>query len=353
MTTLRARIILVALLAIVVAGETINISRLRAPSAATVEGPRDIELFAAVVARVRAGSAYYPAMDAELRRWRYPTASVFNWRTPLVYSTTAALGPAGMRAILVLLGFAALMLTIAVVRRHAALPRILALFVQLGAIVAVLVPAAPLLTEAWAGVLLAISVCAYLLGARRTAAGVGLLGLFVRELAAPYVALCALLAIQKKRWDEVAIWAAGAVAYAVYFGLHLGQVRALQRPGDLAHPYSWLYGGGPAFLLDTLRTNGWVLVSPRWIPAAPALLAILVAACAWPHAAPRLRATVAVYLALFMLVGQPFNYYWGLLTAPLWALATADGTAAVQHWLAISRRHSGEPVREVDSSRAR
>ena len=50
--------------------------------------------------------------------------------------------------------------------------------------------------------------------------------------------------------------------YVAYYWWHPSRVRALQQPGDLAHAQSWLYGGGPGFLLRTLRTNTWLLVSP-------------------------------------------------------------------------------------------
>lgn len=336
MTPTGARIRLLAFLAIIVLGSVIDTNRTRVPAAPAAEAQRDIELFRAVVARVRAGMPYYEAMGMELRQRRYPTASVFNWRTPLLYTAVAAVGPRSARALLACLASALSVLTVVVLRTRSTPALMAALFMQLGALVSVAVASAPLLTEAWAGVLLALSVCAYQMRARRTAAGLGLLALFARELAAPYVAVCAFIALRDRRWDEITIWSVGALAYSIYFGWHFREVSALQRPGDLAHAYSWLYGGGPAFLLHTLRTNAWLLVSPPWIPSASALLAILLAACASPRTASRLRTTVLVYLAMFLIVGQPFNYYWGLLTAPLWALATADGVDALRDWLAIA-----------------
>jgi len=333
-----ARLMLLAFLAIVLAGSVIDTRQTRVASTTATTAERDIDLFSAVVARIRAGERYYDAMGTELRQRRYPTASVFNWRTPLLYSAIAAIGPGSVHAVLVCLALALLVLTVVVLGKRHAAPLMVGLFVQVGAVVAVMVSSATLLTEAWAGVLLALSVCAYQMRAWRTAAGLGLLALFVRELAAPYVVLCAFLALRNKRWDEVTIWSAGALAYSIYFGWHVHEVRALQGPGDLAQAYSWLYGGGPAFLLRTLRTNAWLLVSPPWIPSASGLLAILLAACAWTHTAPHLRATVLVYVVMFIIVGQPFNYYWGLLTAPTWALVTADGVDALRHWLAIARQ---------------
>jgi len=336
MTSTGARIRVVAFLAIIVLGSVIDTTRRPMPTASAAEAQRDIELFRAVVARVRAGTRYYEAMGTELRARRYPAASVFNWRTPLLYTAVAAIGPASARVLLISLASALVVLTVVVLRTRSTPALMAALFMQFGAFVSVAVPSAPFLTEVWAGVLLGLSYCAYQMRVWRTAAVLALIGLFIRELAAPYVVVCAWLALHGRRRHEVAVWIAGAATYSIYFAWHLYHVKALQEPGDLAHAFSWLYGGGPIFLLQTLRTNAWVFLASAWIPTAPALLAILLAACAWPGTTLRLRGIVTAYLAMFLVVGQPFNQYWGLLTAPLWAVATADGVEALRHWLAIA-----------------
>lgn len=340
-----ARLGLAASLAIVLAGSFIETGYGRVPRASAGEAQRDIELFRTVVARVRAGSSYYEAMGLELRERRYPTASVFNWRPPLLYGAMAAVRPDAARAALTLLAGALLVLTIMAVRNGSTLAGIVALFIQLGAVVALLVPSAPLLAEAWAGVLIGLSLCAYRLHAWRAAAGLGLLALFVRELAAPYVLVSAFFALKEKRRSELVIWAAGAAAYVVYFAWHVFEVRALQQPNDLVHAESWLYWGGPAFLLHTLRTNAWLVVSPAWIPLASGLLALLFAACASPKTAVYLRATVIVYTAMFLVIGQPFNFYWGLLTAPMWGLAAAAGVDGLRDWLATAHARVGSSAR--------
>ena len=46
-------------------------------------GEGDTALYRAEVDRIRAGEGYYEAASAELVQRGYPTASVFNWRTPL------------------------------------------------------------------------------------------------------------------------------------------------------------------------------------------------------------------------------------------------------------------------------
>jgi hypothetical protein len=340
-TPMRARALLAAWIVIALTASLLEIRQTPVPAARSVRtAAGDVALFRAVMARVRAGEPYHRALAAELRPRKYPTASVFNWRTPALYRLTGFLYPDAVRALLVGLGGLVLVATGIAMKARSAPALAGALFLQLGAVVTVMVPSAPLMTEAWAGMLLALSICAYQLRAWRTAAFIGMLALFVRELAAPYVVVCALLAVRRRRWAEVTIWVAGALMYFMYYWWHVHEVWGLQQPGDLAHAQSWLYGGGPAFLLRTLRTNAWLLVSPGWLPSASFLLATLIAACLSGQTAPHLRLTVLTYLSLFLVVGQPFNDYWGLLTAPIWALAAADGVDALRTWAATARRRS-------------
>jgi hypothetical protein len=339
MTTHRiASVKLVAVFTILIVASVIDMRRNPVPTSSTSGDRRDIELFGAVVARVAAGEGYYDAMGFELRERKYPTASVFNWRTPLLYTATATISSIVTRVILILLACALLVLTALVVRKRSTSAAIIGLFVQCGAVVPLVIPGAMLFTEAWAGVMLGLSLCAYELGAGRRAAIVGIGALFVRELAAPYVALCALFALIEKRRGELIVWIVGAAAYSLFFAWHASQVHASHHVGDLSHAHSWLYFGGPAFLLQTLRTNAWVILSPSWLPSASVLLSLIVAAAAWHQPGRRLRATAPTYAALFLVFGQPFNFYWGLLTAPLWALAAAYGVDAVRDWFGTLRR---------------
>jgi hypothetical protein len=332
----RARAVLAGLLGLVLASSVVEVRRpVAAPKAPVVTG--DVDLFAAVVARLRAGERYYDAMGMELRHRHYPTASVFNWRTPFLYEAMASVPAPVARGTLACFALLLLVVT-AVVLANRSVPALMAAgFVQIGAAVAVLVAAAPLLTEAWAGVLLGLSVGAYRLGARRTGAGVGLLALFVRELVGPYALVCGLIALRNRQWDEVKLWSAGFLGYCMYYIAHVHEIMAHGKAGDLAHASSWIYGGGPAFLLQTLKTNAFLLASPPWIPVASILLAVLVAACGWNRTPTHVRATVVMYVVTLMVVGQPFNTYWGLLTAPVWGFATADGVDALGQWLADSR----------------
>jgi hypothetical protein len=50
-----------------------------------------------------------------------------------------------------------------------------------------------------------------------------------------------------------------------------------------------------------------------------------------PRGQIHVRVISATYAVLFLFVGQPFNNYWGLVAAPVWALAMVYGAQLVAH----------------------
>jgi hypothetical protein len=325
----------------------------RTPDLASVASSapsRDIDMYAAIVSRIRAGEHYHSAVGRELRARHYPTIPVFNWRTPLLYSTLARIPDVAGRVVLVSLALSLLAASLAVLGGRPPTTVIAGLFLQIGAAISFLVPEAVVMSEAWAGVLVGLSMCAYIKGAHRTGASLGLLALFIRELVAPYAVLSGILALRRRRKHEVLIWVLGTVAYAVYYGWHFVTVSALHQPGDFAHQSSWLYGGGLPFVLNTLRMNALLLVAPGWVLAV--VLALLVAAVTGPSTNVRLRCAVAIYLGFFVVAGQPFNYYWGLITVALWPLVVPDGITSLRKAVSTVRERSAG-VGTFVSTRAR
>src|SRR5206468_12268143 len=75
--------------------------------------------------------------------------------------------------------------------------------------------------------------------------------------------------------------------------------------------------GGPAFVIHTSQMNVWLFKLPAWV-ALLYLTASFLGLAWWsgPTAA-RVRLTVALYALAFLVVGKPFNGYWGLLYVAL------------------------------------
>ena len=307
---------------------------LRPPS--TQARGNDIISFQAVVSRLRMGEPYYPTVGDELRRGDYPTAHAFNWRTPLVFKTAASLPDNLVVALWMLLGFLMCCATVVVTLAQPVPVVVTAVLIQVGAVTAMDPRAAVVMGEAWSGVLMGLSVCAYVRGRPKVGMPLGLLALFVRELAAPYCVACTVMALFARRWREAAAWIAGAAAYAAYYGWHLTNIWQQQRPSDLSHTSPWLQFGGLAFVLLTVRFHRWLYVSPKPMPA---LALTLVVAGATNASTPlHVRVTSAVYLAFFLVAGQPFNQYWGLMAWPTWALACGYGLHGILESLNVVAR---------------
>jgi hypothetical protein len=297
----------------------------------------DLAAYRRIVERVHSGESYYDAAAGELRAAGYCTGSRFNWRPPL-YAWLIGRLPSPLWA-QILLGIAAsltaLMAYGAMKHEGGTWRAVSGLVLLLGAFLWCIDGDAFLAQELWAGVLIALSACAY--ASNRWMLGVmaGLLALFFRELAAPYCLISLILAWRWKRRQEVAVWLAGFVAYALYLAFHYSMVAGKITPADRV-PSSWVQFGGPAFLLATCRMNAFFFNAPAWASAIYLSLAVLGLAAWRSQLGVRLGLTVGAYLAAFAIVGQPFNEYWGLLFAPLLPFGFVWAPAALRDLIAAA-----------------
>jgi len=288
------------------------------PPPAIVPHVRDVDTFAAVVSRLQAGEDYYPAMGAELRRGTYPTWPPPTWRTPLHLSAVAWLGMERAGELLTLLALATVTVAALAGFRQSRTRGAAALLLVLGSTLPALMsrPGGVLMPEVWTGVLVGLSIGCYANHWYRAGGVVGVLAVFFRELAVPYGLICGLLAIRSKRSGEYGIWLIGGTLYVVYYSLHAWLASAHVQSGDIVSASSWLRFLGLPFLLQTLNRYGWLLLlPPPWTA-----LALGAGMAAWtaPSMPGQLRLASIAYALLFCALGQPFNVYWGLLTAPIW-----------------------------------
>jgi hypothetical protein len=331
--TTRARL---ALGALVVLGILASVPQSRAPRAELPPpGRGDAVLFERTIARLRAGDPYYSAIGSEMRQRNYPTASVFNWRTPAHLILVSSMPSAGARLLLQLLTVAILALLPFVLRRQSKVVIVVTLLTLAGALATAVKPHAFVAGEVWSGVLIAASLCAYAANAGTAGAILGVGAVFLRELAAPYAVVCGLVARITKRRAESVVWAIGGLAYCLYFALHVSRVWAHQQPGDLAHLDSWIRWNGLSFTATTVKVSGWLTDAPHSLAIAYIVLGVaglaslsILRQVAWP---------LVAYLMLFSFVGQPFNFYWGWVTAPIWAFAVGHAWEGLRELYGDSR----------------
>jgi hypothetical protein len=281
----------------------------------------DIALYAAEIQRIHAGEGYYAAAAKELPARNYPTRSVFNWRTPLPMWLIGKLPAIRLGKLLLLaLGVAMLLVAFEAAAREGksvyrrAMPLCI---LMVAAFLPCIVGQIFVMPVAWAGTLIAISVCCY--GVNRPWLGVaaGLAAVFFLDLALPYCLLAAGLALVRGRRGELAGWLIGLAAWAVFFGIHCWQVSQFIGPDARAHHDGWIQFGGTAFVLATVQSNLILLLLPTWITVLYFAAAMLGLAGWQTPLGLRMGLTVCLYVVAFSVVGHDFNRYWGVLTGPL------------------------------------
>jgi hypothetical protein len=297
------------------------------------QGGKDLQAYRQIVARVHRGEDYYSAAAEELRAGGYATSSVFNWRLPTsAWLLSAFPQPEWGQVLLCLLALTALGLAHAADRRDGSVLRSLVLLVAMaGAFLWCIDGDAFFAQELWAGVLIAVSVGAFGNGQRGWGVVAGLAALAMRELALPYVLVALVLACREKRWHEVSVWIAGIVAFALFFCWHDWQVQRQLTGSELVEAEGWIQFGGPAFVIRTCQMNVWIFNLPSWV-ALFYLAASLLGMTALPGSLKaRVSATVAIYLLALLIVGKPFNNYWGLLYVPLLPFGFVRCTRAFEY----------------------
>lgn len=302
-------------------------------------GPGDVQLYNAEIARMQQGEGYYAAAGRELVERGYPTASLFNWRTPLPVALVGSLPDKRLGQ--ALLGGAALLLLVFsfdwLARENGSRTALAAVLLLCGALLPVSFEDGFIMPELWAGVLLALSIVMYAQGRAGCGVAAGLAALFLRELAGPYCLLCVALAVRGRRWPELGSWLAGFAAYGLFYAWHVAHVLPLMRSDDVLRAQGWIRFGGAAFVISTAQMNAFLLLLPQWVTAVFVPLALVGAAAANSRAGERLGLTLAGYLVLFSMVGQNINQYWGSLIAPLFCLAAARFPAACRDLVAALR----------------
>ena len=297
-------------------------------------GEGDIALYRAEVDRIHAGEGYYQAAAAELTARGYPTRSVFNWRTPLPMwligrMPAAVLGKAllgGLALVLFLAAFEALAREENnLIRRPLACALLLT-----GPLMLCILGDLIVMPVLWAGVLIALSICAYGVGRPWLGLVLGLAAVLFRDLALPYCILAAGIAWRTNRRAELRGWILGLAAWLGLFALHWRQVADLITPQALAHSQGWIQFGGAGFVIATAQMNAYLLLLPQWVTALY-LAAAMFGFAGW-HTPLGLRAglTACLFMAAFAAVGHEFNQYWGSLIAPLLCFGVARFPASLR-----------------------
>jgi len=308
--------LLVALLALLVAAAWPVASPSPDVRAAATE-QSDLDLYRAIIQRVGAGGDYYSVAAEELRKGGYPLKPFFTFRLPTLTLIHAHIPAA---AILVAQGLLALAVLLVWWRRLAPgsglLPRAIAGALVVAGTAGLLNPAAGLLHESWAGLLLALMIGLRQPGHAAPAIVAGGLALAIRETALPMILVMAGLALAERRGKEALGWAAVIALFAAAMIAHAAMVASVVHPDDLASP-GWSAMLGARFALGAVAA----VSSATLLPLAVAAPLLILSLFGWMSVATgwALRVSLALlgYGAMLALFARADTFYWALLAAPL------------------------------------
>jgi hypothetical protein len=295
-----------------------------------LEGPNDADLFRAVGERVRDGESYYPTFAQELQARGYPTGSVFNFRLPTLTLMLVSVGAAAGVLIVSLIGVVTALLWL----RHVRPTTPAAWLVTMSSVLATLpvwvwIASSPLqLHDLWAGQLIARSLALRAHGRAGLSVATALAAAGIRELALVCLVTMAVLSVVEGRRREAGLWIAATVTCLAFYAWHW--LHVLPVIPAQARAYGWLRWNGWCFVLRTARVNVLVMLAPTWLVG---LAVPLVWAGLWMRHSPVPRGVatiVTAYFLLFLAVGRPDTWYWGLLVAPLLPLGAIG-------WLSVPR----------------
>ena len=278
----------------------------------------DIVLYESIVEAVRHGGSYYPVTAEALRSGNYPLRPFVTFRLPTLAMVQALL-PGW--AIAVLLYLVAAATGIAWYRRLApaftrAPPRIVALALLAGGMMAFVQPDLAYFHEIWAGLLIALSLALHRRSDWLPAVALGLAAILIRETAAPYAVLMGGFALVEGRRREALGWAVALAVLGVALALHAHAVAAVVRPLDPASP-GWAGMLGFGFFVRTIAISTALGIAPLWL-AAPLVGFSLFGWAAWRDPLGlRMLALLCAYAGILGVFGRVDTFYWGLLVAPV------------------------------------
>ncbi|HEY2482052.1 MAG TPA: hypothetical protein VGI30_07640 [Caulobacteraceae bacterium] len=286
-------------------------------------GGDNVRFYAQVIDRVRRGQPYPAAAVAELRAEHSAVRPFVVVRPPLLATAMARLPNVATADVI--------LAVLAVATAFAWAYRLidagsgpvwlagLALILFTGLAVPMNGHGTSLLHEAWAGVLIALSLATRTDRRFTLSVALGLLAALIRELAMPYLLVMAVMAFRERRRAEALAFTLALAATLVALAWHAHTVTALVTSHDLPSA-GWVKFGGWSNVLRSDRWNLLVAAFGIWAAAFIAPLALLGAVSRKDGLGERLAALLGGYAVGFMVVGRPENAPWGLVTTPLVAV---------------------------------
>lgn len=338
----RSAILLIAMLIFTIAYGLIAYERIIPEPVSGSNMVGDSQYYRSILERICAGEGYYKSADDEMRRRRYDTRSVFNWRLPVLALFLGNLpGKHTGQVLAISLAWITLLIWMAFFHKNQCSfgQTIVSGLILAGPTIYSLLPEPFLYHEFWAGTLITLSLAACARGWRFVSVISGLAALSLRELTLPFVCVMLALSYVEGHRRETLAWFIGILAFAGEFLLHWSIVRNLIIENDLSVQYGWMVLSGWPFVLHTAQMHPYLLLAPSWVTAIilpPALLGL----AGWhSELGSRVACTVCIYVVAYLFIGRPENEYWGLMYAFIAPLGFLHFPSALRDlWRPIRRK---------------
>lgn len=298
----------------------------------------DVVLYESIVAGVRGGGDYYAVTAQALRSGDYPLRPFVTFRLPTLAIIQAALPPLGV--VILLYALAAAVMVAWFLRLRSAFarapPLAIAMTLLAGGMMAFIQPELASFHEVWAGLLIALSLALRRRERWIEAVAFGMIAMLIRETAALYVGIMAVLALAEGQRREAIGWAAAIVAFAVVVAFHAHAVSLVVRPIDAASP-GWAGLLGFGFFVKTMTLSTALNLAPLWLGGLLVGLALFGWAGWQDDLGLRALTIFACYAALLSLFGRTDTFYWGLMIAPTILIGLAFVPDALRDLVAAAR----------------
>lgn len=302
---------------------------------------RDIILYEEIVDAVRHGGDYYVTAAEALRTGNYPLRPFVTMRLPGLATAQAALPHPLVLALLYALVLAVLAAWHA---RFAEVfprwpPRVIALTLMAGGLMAFVQADLWAFHELWAGLLIALSLALRRPGRWIEAVAAGLLAALIRETAALYLVIMAAAAWAERDRREAAAWGAALAILAIALAAHAFAVARVVSPLDPASP-GWSGMLGPGFFIHSITATTALRLGPPWLAALLTGLSLFGWSAWRDPLAARALAIFLGYAAVIAVFARPDTFYWALLIAPVFLAGLAFAPDALRDLLssALDRR---------------
>jgi hypothetical protein len=152
-------------------------------------------------------------------------------------------------------------------------------------------------------------------------------------------------AAAERRKGEFLGWCAALAVLTAALTVHFVLAARQHLPGD-SFSQGWVRFGGWPFAVLAARRNILLAVLPAPLASLVLLASLLGLVSARSPWTGRIAATAGAFLLVFMVVGRPENYYWGMMIAPLLAMGLPFAPAALRDLVrsAIGRAPAVNPA---------